>query len=781
MNMKRFFTALLIVLCSLPAMSQSCYWVFLTDKQGTTFDPYSYFDAKAIERYRQNGADLYDVTNYPLNGGYVSQIGAIATEEVGQSRWLNAVAVMATAEQIGQIEQLPFVSSTRIIASEMQMAACREAANAEAAEVLAADELPELTNQLVRMQGELFREKGIDGKGIRIAVLDGGFPRVNTHDAFKHLRDSHRILDTWNFPNKKADVYGWNSHGLSTLSCITGIIDGQQLGLATGSEFLLYRTEVEAEPFKEEVWWMQAMERADQHGANLISSSLGYGKERYFTRDMDGTSYVAKAGNIAARKGILVVNSAGNEADSRQWKTIITPADADSVLCVGGIESDNEHYRHISFSSFGPSADGRLKPNVSAYGHALAAANGGDSKTSWVYGTSFSCPLTSGFAACAWQMCKGKTAMEMMDLIQKSADLYPYYDYALGYGVPQASFFVNGPAKKAPTFKFTDTKEYVQVQLLEKAPLATIFFNKQRPDGTLVKYSSVEFENITPGDILQFHKGCLDSCTLNVSYNGYTTSYRLNKEDRYAMQWERREFAPEYKSESEVLSNRYNYSRTAADLVPAKWGKNAEWEGGLYLMYGLNVPTQSKEKVVNLWSPAFHVGYRLIHAFTKSYKIGLGVEYALGNFNYPADKSNRLDQLYNINQNGIGKKQYRHNEFAFELFQRVRITPTGGLAANGVHWDLGLYSSLGWDKYGIRYDSYNHASSAQIDIHGPDNLDNRLFNWGFTTRLTYDWIGIYARYRMTGLILGDEKIDDLLPTAFHLNLPRLEVGLQITL
>jgi hypothetical protein len=101
--------------------------------------------------------------------------------------------------------------------------------------------------------------------------------------------------------------------------------------------------------------------------------------------------------------------------------------------------------------------------------------------------------------------------------------------------------------------------------------------------------------------------------------------------------------------------------------------------------------------------------------------------------------------------------------------------------ANGIHWDLGLYGSLGWDKYGIRYDSYNHASGAQMDIYGPDNLDNRLFNWGFTTRLTYDWIGIYARYRMTGLILGDEKIDDTLPTAFHLNLPRLEVGLQITL
>ena len=779
--MRKIVVTLLIVLSFLPAMGQSCYWVFFTDKQGVSFDPYSYFDAKAIERYQLNGADLYDITNFPLNSSYVSQVGALANEEVGQSRWLNAVAVMAQPDQISRIEQLPFVSGTQMIASDMQIAGCRASMPIETPAVLDAGAQPVLADQLVRMQGELFRSKGIDGKGIRIAVLDGGFPRVNTHDAFKHLREGHRILDTWNFPNKTANVYGWNSHGLNTLSCITGIIDGQQLGLATGAEFLLYRTEVEAEPFKEEVWWMQAMERADQHGANLISSSLGYGKERYFTRDMDGTSYVAKAGNLAARKGILVVNSAGNEADSRQWKTIITPADADSVLCVGGIESDNVHYRHISFSSFGPSADGRLKPNVSAYGHALAAANSGDSKTNWVYGTSFSCPLTAGFAACAWQMCKGKTAMEMMDLIQKSADLYPYYDYALGYGVPQASYFVNGPSQKAPTFKITDTKEFVQIQLLEKASLATIFFNKQRPDGTLVKYSSAEFENIVPSDIIQFHKGSLDSCTLNVSYNGYTASYRLSKEDQFAMQWERRPFGPEYKSESEELTNRYNYSRTAADLQPSKWGKNAEWEGGFFLMYGLNVPTQSKEKVVNLWSPAFHVGYRVMHAFTKSYKIGLGVEYAMGNFNYATDKSNRLDQLYDLNQNGVDKKQYRHNEFAAELFQRIRFTPTGGLTANGIHWDLGVYGSLGWDKYSVSYDTYKYASSAHLEIRGPRNLDNNLFNWGFSTRLTYDWIGIYARYRMTGLILGDEKIDDTLPTSFHLNLPRLEVGLQITL
>lgn len=775
--MKKILVTFLVMLSCLPAIGQSCYWIFFTDKQGVDFDPYSYFDAKAIERYQLSGANLYDTTNYPLNDYYVGQVNAIAAEEVGQSRWLNAVAVMATPDEISQIGQLPFVCSIRMIASEMQIAAYSKNMPTEAAATLEEGKQPMLADQLVRMQGELFREKGIDGKGIRIAVLDGGFPRVDTHKAFKHLRDGKRILDTWNFPNRTSNVYGWSSHGLNTLSCIAGIVGDQQLGLATGAEFLLYRTEVDAEPFKEEVWWMQAMERADQHGANLISSSLGYGKERYYTKDMDGTSYVAKAGNLAARKGILVVNSAGNEADTRQWKTIITPADADSVLCVGGIESDNVHYRHISFSSFGPSADGRLKPNVSAYGHALAAANSGDDKTGWVYGTSFSCPLTSGFIACAWQTCPGKTAMEMFDLIQKSADLYPYYDYALGYGVPQASYFVNGPQEKTPTFKISEDKDRVFVNLLEDAGVTTIFCNKQLPDGTLEKYTSVDFDTMTTTDTLYFFKGALDNCTLNISYNGYTESYRLSKEEQATVDKDVSGLGPYYN----WVGYAYNYNRTASDLIPEKWGKNAEWESGFYLMYGLAVPTQVKEKSVNLWSPAFHMGYRVMHAFTKGYKIGLGVEYVSGNYNYPLEKATNFDNLFQIGLDDLDKKQFRRNEVGLELFQRVRIIPTGGLISNGLHWDLGVYGSYCWSKYWVHYDAFSYASEATMEYINPRCLDNdpdQRFQWGVATRLTYDWIGIYARYRMTGWATRYE-VDPTLPTSFMLNLPRLEVGLQL--
>ena len=779
--MKRILITALVLLSTLQLMGQQCYWVFLTDKQGVTFDPYSYFDAKAIARYQQCGADLYDITNYPLNGNYVSQVEAIATEEVGCSRWFNAVAVMATQQQVEAIQQLPFVSRVQAINADFQLASVPKA---EASAQLSSKQAT-LTDQLIRMQGDLFRQHGFNGKGMRIAVLDGGFPRVNTHQAFQHLRENNRIIDTWNFPNKKADVYGWNSHGLSTLSCITGIVDTLQLGLATGAEFLLYRTEIEPEPFKEEVWWQMGMERADQHGANIISSSLGYGKERYWTKDMDGTSYVAKAANLAARKGILVCCSAGNEADEKQWKTIVTPSDADSALCIGGTTSSLEYYRHIYFSSFGPAADGTLKPNVSAFGHAIAAVNKGDDQTDWVYGTSFSCPLVAGFAACAWQAMPGKTAMEMFQLIQQSADLYPYYDYAFGYGVPQASFFINKLANVTPevkpTFAFRESQDSVAIHILVPDSDACIFFNKQRPDGTLVQYSNGDIYLMSPDDCLRFHKGMLDNCTLNVWYKGYADSYRLSDKDLKRMEWEKRDFnATIVRADTNNHAEaNYHYNRTAADLIPSKWGSNAIWNGDFYLLFGTSIKTESYEREILPWSPAFHVGGRVMRAFGKAYKLGLGAEFATTRYGFKPGDLSSLDNMLSVPQDNMTRAQYRHNEFALELFQRVRLTP-GGVMGKGIHWDLGAYVSYGWDTYLVKYKEMPNASAAKFKYRNPIHMDLYDVNFGLTTRLSYDWIGLYARYRLNGLSTRYD-LDPTSPGAWVMKLPHLEVGIQFTL
>jgi serine protease AprX len=211
---------------------------------------------------------------------------------------------------------------------------------------------------------------------------------------------------------------------------------------------------------------------------------------------MDGkTSFVTRAANMAASKGILVINAAGNEGGGK-WSIIGAPADADSIISVGGISPESQ--LQISFSSHGPTADGRLKPNVSAFGVALVAnPKGGYSNAS---GTSFASPLVAGFAACAWQLNPNVSASQMHTLIQQSGDLYPYFDYAHGYGVPQADFFVDSTEQNQPTNEivFERYTNGIQVFINDFNPklqagynTSYLFWHIRKPDGTLSEYGVV--------------------------------------------------------------------------------------------------------------------------------------------------------------------------------------------------------------------------------------------------------------------------------------------------
>lgn len=748
----------------LSVCGQDCYWVFMTDKAGTTFDPYSYFDAKAIERYRINEADLYDISNYPLNGDYVQQVYALATEGVGESRWLNAAAVMATPEQIAAIGMLPFVKGVVAIAGDMQHAAIHPATPFKLDE----QNVMTLHDQLVRMGGKHFRDKGIDGKGIRIAVFDGGFPQVNTHAAFKHLRDGGRIIKTWNFPNKKENVYGWNSHGLMTLSCIAARQGNMDLGMATGAEFLLARTEIENEPFKEEVWWQMAVEWADKNGANIISSSLGYGKDRYYTRDMNGQSYVAKAANMAARKGILVCNSAGNEGDDKSWYTIITPADADSVLCVGGINPSLTGYQRTSFSSYGPSADGRQKPNVCAFAYAWTANTGvNDNSFHIVPGTSFSCPLVAGFAACAMQSRKGIKTMELFHEIEKSGDLYPYCDYTYGYGVPQAGYFTGDRKEVEPTFRFVTGDGFVRIVPLTDNGKCRMFIKSSRPDGTIIDYRKWEFEElgkessimVSNADIVTVHfEGYTESCH-------FTPATAAGGGEMYAVLQDKG--GDEYMISQSLSDNRHFSTR-----LDEKRGK---WEP--YVMLGVAVKTGDQELQTSFLSPAKHLGVRFTRYFSKAYGWGFALDYDHTGFRFKKDAVNLLDTVLGVDDNvrwldkGVSKHRVNIGQLGLEIYQRVRFVP-GGIFHKGWHWDLGIYGSWGFDAYKLKgsYKGDNAGSRKEV-VRRTDALDAYRWNWGLATRVSRDWLGIYARYRMNGI--GKDVADD------KVLLPRLEVGLQL--
>ena len=249
------------------------------------------------------------------------------------------------------------------------------------------------------------------------------------------------------------------------LSCLTGVENGRKLGLATGAEFLL--AAISASPLiiaRSEVEWVMALEWADQNGADIVSSSLGYARPQYTPTDMDGTSRVAKAANMAAAKGILVCNSMGNEGNNASWYTLETPADADSVLAVGGIAPGGAP---AWYTSWGPTADGRLKPNVCAYGFAyVAKATQNEPYYTRADGTSFATPMVAGFAACAWQLHPDLNNMELKSEIEKSGDNYPQHSWQLGFGVPQASHFTKDRPLyvEYPQKPIKDTTEVPQVR-----------------------------------------------------------------------------------------------------------------------------------------------------------------------------------------------------------------------------------------------------------------------------------------------------------------------------
>ena len=780
---KLTFIALVLLCFQFPffnsAHAQQPYWVFLTDKAGTTFDPYAYFDAKAIERYNACGADLYDITNYPVNSSYEQAVSALATEKIGASRWLNALGVMATPDQIAAIEALPCVLRIQPIeGTGMLISKYSEPTLPDLLSI--ATVTGPLEAQLVRMGGKAFRDKGIDGHGVRIAVFDGGFPQVNTHAAFRHLRDNRQILKTWNFCNDKEDVYGWNSHGTMTLSCIAGRMGTVDLGLATGAEFLLARTEIESEPFKEEVWWQMAVEWADRNGANIISSSLGYGKERHYTKDMDGTSYVARAGNLAARKGMLVVNSAGNEADDKQWRTIITPADADSVLCVGGIENSLTEYNHIEFSSLGPSADGRLKPNVCAFGYARTANTGSDNAFHYVHGTSFSCPLVAGFAACAWQASPGKTAMEMFHLIEQSADLYPYADYAFGYGVPQAEFFTEGGGAAAadPSFRFVSEADTIRIIPTRPIKRSQLFYAFRRPsDHRLEYYGKQDISYMDQGDTVTFSKNALFNRTLLIHLDGYTDSITLPREQYVKYQGlSDYSYWPVFSDEAitGVLTGHNG------DLYISQWGNNNTWRWNIFFGLGLPVKLADAELTTNFWSPSTSFGVRLLRAFSKVYCLGVSLDFTTSSYHFNDSDLNDLEASLGMTQTNIDyykkidTRKATVREYAFEIFQRVRLVPGGMIGGNGLHWDLGIYGSYATNSYTLDAEMPAPISDeVTYTYRNLDALSEHRWNFGVVTRLVNDWYGLYIRYRLNGL--GSD------PAPGKVILPRLTVGLLLTL
>lgn len=759
---KHLLFAILLVLLATHTQAQDLCWVFFTDKASTTFDPCSYFDEKAIERRAQLGLPLSDSTDFPLNEQYVQRVGELSEEVVGESRWFNALAVNTFRAE--EIQQLPFVASVRVIESHARLAS----ETTELTAPIVSTTPSGISEQIRMMQGERFVEKGFNGSGIRIAILDGGFKMADTHPSFRHLRDNNRILKTYNFPLKKEDVYGWDSHGTMVLSCIAGFGEsGEQLGLATGAEFLLARTETYLEQKKEEVWWMMGMEWADRNGANIINSSLGYGNDRYNPADMDGTSLVARAANMAAAKGMLVCCSMGNEGDDKSWLTLVTPADADSVLSVGGID---RRHTPSTFTSYGPTADGRLKPNVSAMATDVKVANPSKSNLyALASGTSFSSPLTAGFAACAWQAHREWNNMQLLHEIEKSADLYPYYDYQFGYGVPQASYFteIQDVKKDAP---FTICKD-------EDESVVYIFYNDTLVDQLSLNGHTVYYQLIdSNGQILNYATGWINvyHCMKIPKWSSTNNVYLRIHCDGYTAEYHWDDEADPYLEEKKLKV--HNYEERWNEISPQevtlkKMGMKALYNVVPYISWGFAVPSDKNGEIrINYGkSESFLAGLRFKGNICKWYNLGCSVEIGAAWFNLAEPRYDDAggDAHSRIN---LKKENIRTSFLNAEIFQRFRLVP-GGLTGYGIYFDMGFYA--GWNFYN-RHKTVSGGREYRIRT-TTKALDMSKYQIGVRARFGFGPASLYVQYRLN-------RIDRAGKSAFTpgiVDMPKLEVGLQL--
>lgn len=517
--------AIFLTLVPLLLQAQQGCWVYFKDKGSVTPDALIYLDAKAIERRQKHGIPLNAYSDLPVNSVYTAQVTSLCDSVLFVSRWFNAMAVFAGDRQLEQIMLLTFVEKVEKATRDVQLI--------PALYDTVLDDFKEdiLIRQITSMQGEKFLAAGLDGKGVRIAIFDVGFPGADVNPAFEKIRNEGRLIATKDFSKKKDNVYWGSNHGTHVWSCIGGMVGSRRTGLATGAEYLLAKTEVSSEPFREEVNWLAAAEWADRNGADIINSSLGYTQKRYFPWDMDGkTSFVTRAANMAARKGILVVNAAGNEGDAG-WHKMGAPADADSALSVGGIDPYTGY--HISFSSYGPTADKRMKPNVSAFGSVVVSGSEGFGTSQ---GTSFASPLVAGFAACALQASPKLTNMELFREIEKSGSLHPYFDYAHGFGIPLAGSFLSGNANiPEPTFRFVETADSVKVIVDEgtlrdqsKETRFLLFYNIMNSAGVLDAYYVLA---VSQPDVLVLSRSAFGNGeSLNVHYAGFAGSYPFKKE-----------------------------------------------------------------------------------------------------------------------------------------------------------------------------------------------------------------------------------------------------------
>jgi hypothetical protein len=441
---------LIFLLVSVASVSQAQvnrYMIFFTDKQGTghTVDhPETFLNERSVQRRITQGIEII-TEDLPVTASYIQDVRATGATVLYKTRWMNGALIECTSEQLASVNALSFVRSAD---TELVAPGGTGGRRRKSNKLLRLDGQDDFTTAQLEMLGmDEMHADGYHGEGIIIAIMDGGFAGVNTQVPFQDVFTNRINTDvSWNYVANDANVYQYSEHGTGVLSVIGVQTEGEFTGGAHQASFQLYVTENVASEYRiEEYNWLFAAERADSAGVDVINTSLGYNTfdddaMDYQKEDMDGnTAAISRAAQMAASKGIFLVNSAGNSGNDLSWQIITAPADAEDVLAVGNVNLEGVR---SSSSSIGPAADGRIKPDVAALGTGVSVYRSNGTIGS-ANGTSFSSPLTAALVAGLRQRYPDLTRAELMDAIRLSASNASAPDNLLGYGIPHYRAVVN--------------------------------------------------------------------------------------------------------------------------------------------------------------------------------------------------------------------------------------------------------------------------------------------------------------------------------------------------
>ncbi len=526
--MRIYLTILLAIIFGHEGFTQiapSKYLIRFTDKVNTPYTidkPEEFLSQRAIERRQRQGISIIE-NDLPVDPAYVDSIKKTGVKIFNTSKWLNTVTIQTTDSLIlDNILAFPFVMNLENVGkmskkgySDDKMEVINNNANNNIKHInsFSNDKASSGLNygpsriQIEMLGGTSLHDMGYQGDGIIIAVLDAGFYKVDELEVFDSLWLNNRIIGTKDFVNPGGNVFNENNHGMNVLSIMGGNKPGSLIGAAPHAQYWLLRSEdTGSEYIIEEYNWVSAAEFADSAGVDIINSSLGYSvfwnsAQDHTYEDMDGKTTPSTIGaDIAASKGIIVVNSAGNQG-STTWKYITAPSDGFNVLCIGAVNSE-ENY--ASFSSIGPSFDGRIKPNVVAMGEGTFVSSS-DGVIVNGNGTSFSSPLIAGMTACLLQTKPDASVYEIIDAIEKSSSQYYTPDTLLGYGIPD--FALAKIILTDPLITDFDNDNTIDVFPNPFYDNLFVFFRSSKTDKVNLEVSNINGQRVYYKEDINRHKG----------------------------------------------------------------------------------------------------------------------------------------------------------------------------------------------------------------------------------------------------------------------------------